>query len=97
MTDDGGAAAGHPGDIVEGDEGGDADLGIVAVAAGAMLVGEELTPAAIEAAADKASRDERDPLGDIHATPEFKRHLARVLTGRALRTAAERARQGRTS
>ncbi len=68
---------------------------VVAEEAARMLIGEELSPAAIEAAAEKASRDEMDPLGDIHATPEFKRHLARVLTGRALRKAAERARQGR--
>ncbi len=33
-----------------------------------------------------------DPLGDIHATPEFKRHLARVLTRRVLEKAGERAR-----
>ena len=37
--------------------------------------------------------DEMDPLGDIHASAAFKRHLARVLTGRVLRHApAERAR-----
>jgi CO/xanthine dehydrogenase FAD-binding subunit len=68
---------------------------VVAEAAAGMLVGEELSPAVIEAAADKAANDEMDPLGDIHATPEFKRHLARVLTGRALRRAADRAVQER--
>ena len=72
------------------------DAPMVAEEAARMLIGEELSPAAIEAAAQKAARDEMDPLGDIHATPEFKRHLARVLTGRALRQAAERARTGRT-
>ena len=46
---------------------------------------------AIAAAADKASRDEMDPTGDIHASADFKRHLARVLTGRALRRAFDRA------
>jgi CO/xanthine dehydrogenase FAD-binding subunit len=35
-----------------------------------------------------------DPTGDIHATSAFKRHLARVLTGRVLRKAAEVARNG---
>lgn len=70
---------------------------VVAAAAAGMLAGEELSAAAIAAAAEKAACDEMDPLGDIHATPEFKRHLARVLTGRALTRAAERARQGRTS
>ena len=59
-----------------------------------LLVGEEISAATIAAAAEKASRDEIDPRGDVHATPEFKRHLARVLTGRALRRAAERARNG---
>jgi carbon-monoxide dehydrogenase medium subunit len=62
-----------------------------------LLVGTEISPEAIAAAADKASRDDMEPFGDIHATADFKRHLARVLTGRALRLAAERARQGRTS
>jgi carbon-monoxide dehydrogenase medium subunit len=67
---------------------------VVARAAAALLVGEEVSDAAIEAAAEKASRDEMDPLGDIHASPEFKRHLARVLTRRALRRAVGRARNG---
>jgi aerobic carbon-monoxide dehydrogenase medium subunit len=52
-----------------------------------MLVGTDLSNPAIAAAADKASRDEMDPTGDIHASAEFKRHLARVLTVRALRLA----------
>ncbi|HVG11189.1 MAG TPA: xanthine dehydrogenase family protein subunit M [Thermoanaerobaculia bacterium] len=52
-----------------------------------MLVGVDLSGEAIDAAADKASREEMDPTGDIHASADFKRHLARVLTGRALRRA----------
>jgi carbon-monoxide dehydrogenase medium subunit len=72
------------------------DAPVVAREAARLLAGEEISPQAIAAAAEKASRDEMDPLGDIHASPEFKRHLARVLTGRALRRAAERARNGRT-
>jgi carbon-monoxide dehydrogenase medium subunit len=47
---------------------------------------------AIAAAADKASRDEMEPSGDVHASADFKRHLARVLTGRVLRRAFARAR-----
>jgi carbon-monoxide dehydrogenase medium subunit len=58
-----------------------------------LLAGEELSAAAIEAAAEKASRDEIDPPDDVHATSAFKRHLARVLTRRALLQAAERARE----
>lgn len=67
------------------------DAPVEAREAARLLAGEEISPRAIEAAAEKASRDEMDPLGDIHATPEFKRHLAGVLTRRALRQAAERA------
>jgi CO/xanthine dehydrogenase FAD-binding subunit len=60
--------------------------------AASLLAGEEISPQAIAAAAEKASTDEMRPNGDVHATAAFKRHLARVLTGRALRRAAERAR-----
>jgi CO/xanthine dehydrogenase FAD-binding subunit len=72
------------------------DAPVEAREAGRLLAGQEITPAAIEAAAEKAARDEMRPRGDVHASPEFKRHLARVLTGRALRRAAERARNGRS-
>ena len=41
----------------------------------------------IEAAAQLAAEG-TSPLGDLNATPEYKRHLARVLTRRALTTAA---------
>ncbi|HEX3553546.1 MAG TPA: xanthine dehydrogenase family protein subunit M [Thermoanaerobaculia bacterium] len=67
------------------------DRPVEAREAARLLAGQEISPQAITAAADKASRDEMEPFGDIHATAEFKRHLARVLTGRALRQAAERA------
>ncbi|HSK75252.1 MAG TPA: xanthine dehydrogenase family protein subunit M [Thermoanaerobaculia bacterium] len=62
---------------------------------GELLVGGTTAAPAVEAAAEKASRDEMDPFGDIHATSDFKRHLARVLTRRALFQAAGRASQGR--
>ncbi|MFL6237290.1 MAG: FAD binding domain-containing protein [Thermoanaerobaculia bacterium] len=68
------------------------DAPVQAREAARLLAGEELSDAAIEAAAEKASRDEIHPAGDVHSTPEFKRHLARVLTRRALRRAADRAR-----
>lgn len=71
------------------------DAPVEAREAARLLVGEEISPQAIEAAAEKASRDEMDPFGDIHATSEFKRHLARVLTRRALLRAAGRASEGR--
>lgn len=56
-----------------------------------LLAGTDLGDEVIAAAADKASSEEMDPLGDIHASAAFKRHLARVLTGRALRQALARA------
>jgi carbon-monoxide dehydrogenase medium subunit len=36
-----------------------------------------------------------DPGGSVHATADYQRHIAGVLTERALRTAAQRARDGR--
>ncbi len=62
-----------------------------------MLQGEELSPDLIAAAAQKASADEIDPGGDIHATAEFRRHLANVLTRRALEEAYQRARKDQRS
>jgi aerobic carbon-monoxide dehydrogenase medium subunit len=73
------------------------DVPMEAREAAGLLVGEEIKEPAITAAAEKASRDEIRPFSDVHATAEFKRHLARVLTGRALRKAAERARTGRAA
>jgi carbon-monoxide dehydrogenase medium subunit len=49
----------------------------------------ELSAAAIAAAAQKAA-DGVEPLSDIHASAEFRAHLARVLTKRALELAASR-------
>jgi CO/xanthine dehydrogenase FAD-binding subunit len=71
------------------------DTPVEARDAAALLAGTDLGAEAVAAAADKAATDEIDPRDDVHASAKFKRHLARVLTGRALRTAAERARQGR--
>lgn len=56
-----------------------------------LLEGSPPSEEAIAAAADKAAQGEMDPTGDIHASADFKRHLARVLTGRALRRAFARA------
>jgi CO/xanthine dehydrogenase FAD-binding subunit len=58
------------------------------------LRGTETTDTALDAAAD-AIRDQIDePITDIHASSEFRRHLARTMTRRALATAVERARNG---
>jgi carbon-monoxide dehydrogenase medium subunit len=43
-----------------------------------------------DATAD-AARRALQPLGDIHATAEYRRHLAGVLTLRAIRAALDRA------
>jgi carbon-monoxide dehydrogenase medium subunit len=67
------------------------DRPVEAPEAARLLEGSAPSGEAIAAAADKASRDEMDPTGDIHASSEFKRHLARVLTGRVLRRAFARA------
>jgi carbon-monoxide dehydrogenase medium subunit len=63
---------------------------ISAPLAARMLQGEQVTRQLIEAAAEKASREEIDPGSDIHASAEFRRHLARALTCRALQEALER-------
>ena len=55
------------------------------------LVGQTLTDTSISAAAAQASETEITPFGNIHASPEFQRHLAKVLTTKALKQAAERA------
>jgi len=64
---------------------------ISAPEAAGMLQGEEITPELVGAAAQKAARDEIDPGSDIHATADFRRHLAEVLTRRALEEAYQRA------
>jgi carbon-monoxide dehydrogenase medium subunit len=56
---------------------------VLAARAGAALDGRALDAAAI-AAAQAALADDLDPPADMHGPPEMKRHLARVLTQRAL-------------
>lgn len=53
------------------------------------LRGKNLTPANIAAAADKADEG-LETLNDIHASAEFRAHLTRVNTRRALERAASR-------
>lgn len=69
------------------------DRPLVAGRAADLLVGERPGEVAIEAASDTV-RGEIDPAGDIHASADFKRHLAGVLTRRALAIACDRARNG---
>jgi carbon-monoxide dehydrogenase medium subunit len=56
-----------------------------------VLMGQAPTPEAIRAAAEIAASADIDPSSDIHATAEFRRHLARVLAQRALDQACQRA------
>ena len=60
---------------------------IRATAAEEALRGQPLSADAIAAAAEQAGEG-TDPPDDLNATPEYKRHLARVLTRRALQRAA---------
>lgn len=56
-----------------------------------MLQGESIGAELIQSAARVASEKEVNPFGNIHASPEYQRHLAEVLTKRALNIATERA------
>jgi carbon-monoxide dehydrogenase medium subunit len=68
-----------------------ADRPVQALKAAELLKGQKPTAEAIQAAAEKAAMADIDPAGDIHATAEFRRHLANVLSRRALQAAFERA------
>jgi carbon-monoxide dehydrogenase medium subunit len=57
-----------------------------ATAAENALRGSQLDDASIAAAAEQAAEG-TDPPGDLNATPDYKSHLARVLTRRALEEA----------
>lgn len=58
-----------------------------------VLTGEKPSPAAFDAAARQAAR-EIDPPTDLHATADYRRTVATVLTRRALAAAQARAGQG---
>jgi carbon-monoxide dehydrogenase medium subunit len=61
-----------------------------AAAAGALLVGHVLEPGLISRVID-AVRAAIEPETDLHASADYRRHLAGVLTGRALAAAWRRA------
>jgi carbon-monoxide dehydrogenase medium subunit len=61
-----------------------------ASAAEQALRGQGLDTESIASAAEQAAEG-TEPPGDLNATPDYKRHLARVLTRRALEEAARRA------
>jgi carbon-monoxide dehydrogenase medium subunit len=73
--------------------GGD-DPGVALVNMGSTPVRADAVEAALRAGASAADAaavagDGTEPPSDLNATPEFRRHLARVLVGRALTTVAE--------
>ena len=57
----------------------------------AALVGAVLDEATLSAAAAKADADASDAMGDMHASEDYRRHLARVYTKRAVQAAAAKA------
>ena len=59
----------------------------------AFLTGKQLDEQTIEKAADIAA-SESQPMDDIRGSADYKRDLVRVLTGRALKTALNRAKGG---
>ena len=56
-----------------------------------LLEGEVLNEELIDSAAGMASEKEITPFGNIHASAEYQRHLANVLTKKALKIAVKRA------
>jgi len=67
------------------------DAPVDAGVAAAALAGGPLDVERIAEAARHAAESEIDPVGDIHASADFKRHLIRVLAARALAAARLRA------
>lgn len=67
------------------------EVPMVAEEAAQLLVGERPSEELWLQTAVTASQNEINPLGDIHATADYKRHLAQVLTVRALKQAFYRA------
>jgi len=59
--------------------------------AASLLKGERLGDALIESAAKLASESEINPFGNIHASIDYQRQLAKVLTQKALGQALQRA------
>ena len=67
-----------------------ANMGSVPVrarAAEAAVAGADASPGALRAAADRADEGTRPP-ADLHGAADYRRHLARVLTARALAVAS---------
>ncbi len=70
------------------------DIPTVADQAASALVGHLPSTDLIQSVARHAAQHEIDPVGDIHATAEYRRHLAFILGQRAIAKAVARARDG---
>ena len=68
------------------------DKPLRAVGAEALVNGEAPDEALFERAGEKVGEEIDEPMADTHATAEYRRDLARVLTRRGLAEALERAR-----
>jgi len=66
------------------------DRPMLASSGARAIEGQVPTPEVIRAVADAAASDDIDPTSDIHATSKYRRHLAGVLTRRALERALSR-------
>jgi carbon-monoxide dehydrogenase medium subunit len=64
---------------------------VVAEKAAESLRDQAPSPDLLRAAAEIAAAEDIDPSNDIHASADYRRHLAKVLTRQALETAIERA------
>ena len=67
------------------------DIPTVAHKAVELLKGQAFSSDLIKEAAEVAAKEDIDPSSDIHASAEFRHHLANVLAKRALKQAFERA------
>jgi len=65
---------------------------VIASQASEMLKHQALTRESMRAAAEAAAQHDIDPGSDIHASAEYRRHLAGILAFRALQKAYDRAR-----
>lgn len=66
------------------------EVPVMAKQAAGMLKGQTLTTDLIDEASALAANDEVQPMGNVHASAEYQRHLAKVLAKRALNKAIER-------
>ena len=62
--------------------------------AAGLMAGQAISEELIDSVAVVASEQEINPFGNMHASVEYQRHLARILTKKALKIAVRRAGEG---